>query len=123
MRRRLELMKAINIPLRILRARERLTWQLELTFTKAMHNRERECKEAGIPYLCEAWNMKSPDKAYDILGKRCTSYHVEHLMLRILISQLQHIVYKATNGEILGHHYNGAVKDIIGNRSIASLII
>lgn len=118
-----ELTAAINIPLRLLRARERLTLRLERTFKQAMTTRAEECKKAGIPYLSEAYNMKSPDRTYDALGEKCTQYHVEHLGLMILVSKLEHIVYKASNGRIWGGDYTEDVKSVLGNRSVASCII
>lgn len=112
---------AVHIPLRLLRARKRLTWQLWLVFDRALSDRIRYCKEHNIPYLagiCEA----SPDKAVEVLSTKANHYHVEHMMYELLISSLDHIVGKATNGEISGHKYDGPVYAITGERWKACLI-
>lgn len=117
------LTEAVNIPLRLLRAREKFTYKLYLIFSKATNERIRYCKEHGINYFLDSIGGSSNDRVSDTLSNNAIHYKVEHMRLEMLISTLHHMVYKATNGEILGHHYDDTVKSIIGNRSIASLVI
>jgi len=117
------LTEAVNIPLRLLRARARFTHKLYLIFSQACNERIRYCKEHGINYFLDHIGGSSDDKVSDILDNNALHYKVEHIELEMLINTLHHMVYKATNGEIFGHHYDGTVKSIIGNRSIASLVI
>jgi len=112
---------AVHIPLRLLRARERLTWQLSLVFNRALSDRIRYCREHNIPYLAGICKS-SPDKAVEALSTKANHYHVEHTMYKLLISSLNHIVSKATNGEITGYKYDGTVYEITGERWKACLI-
>lgn len=117
------LKEAVNIPLRLLRARERFTRKMYIVFDHATNERIRYCKEHGINYFTDYIGRPSEDKECDTLSDNAIHYKVENIRLKMLISTLHHMVYKATNGEIFGHHYDGTVKSIIGNRSIASLVI
>ena len=117
------LTEAVNIPLRLLRARERFTQKLYYIFKEATDERIRYCKAHGINYFLDNIGGSSDDKICDTLDNNALHYKVENILLGILINDLQHIVYNATNGEISGYHYDGAVKEVIGKRSIASLAI
>lgn len=103
--------KAVNIPLRLLRARLRLVQQLECKFEWAAEERRRICMRQNIPYLARL-GEKSPDKDYEILSSNALRYHNERILLDLRIVGLEHEVSKLTKGNVPGYKFDGAVAEL-----------
>lgn len=103
--------KAVNIPLRLLRARLRLVQQLERKFEWAAEERRRICMRQNIPYLARL-GEKSPDKDYKILSSNALRYHNERILLDLRIVGLEQEVNKLTKGKIPAYKFDGAVAEL-----------